>query len=172
MKRLTVVEWALIASILFLVLGIINGKCNAQTPLHFKTVTFENANDLGLRVQRIEAVVDTIWADTIEGSFGFWNEEDSTYGVGLTSSFSDQYLGLYRKVTATNLENDKIETRYMPPLITRREVVEVAVTREVEIEWHPISIEPDKNGIVNSIAKFTTTTIPGEAVVWWREVRE
>ena len=40
-------------------------SAHAQPPLHFKTVTFENANDLGLRVQRIEAVVDTVRGDSV-----------------------------------------------------------------------------------------------------------
>lgn len=92
-------------------------------------ITYVDGADLQRQVREIRAVCDTSWADTVDGQFGLWNEEDSNseYGAGLTHEYSGEYRGRHRFIMAKNLENDKQEIQYIPPIIRCRTQVQVII---------------------------------------------
>ena len=112
--------------------------------LHFKTITFENANDLGLRVQRIEAVVDTVL------------------------DFADPFIYCCYKGEVDTTYREIITRREVVEVVATKEAAKE--TMYVPDEKYPQAYFKGKP--VRSVTKAVIKIIPGVAVVWWREIKD
>ena len=113
-------------------------SCCMQPNTNSTIITFMDEHDLQNQYEKIRAIRDTIWADTIEGNFGIGDTSSNyRYDIGLTHSYYDEYEGRHRRLTLKNLENEKTETRYSPPIVRCRVNVSSSIIFPTQIIADP-----------------------------------